>query len=49
MFAVSSRSLQWSIVLANGDVVWAKEFIWHWLGYETPKQYCIRTEEYAGY
>ena len=36
-------------LLASGDAEWAKEFIWHWLGYETPKQYCIRTEEYAGY
>jgi len=43
------RGSLWSIVLAGGDGVWAKEFIRHRFGYETPKQYCIRTEEFAGY
>jgi hypothetical protein len=43
------RGSVWSIVLAGGDGVWAKEFIRHRFGYETPKQYCIRTEQFAGY
>ncbi len=43
------RGSLWSIVLAGGDWVRTKKFIRHRFGYETPKQYCIRTEEFAGY
>jgi mannose-1-phosphate guanylyltransferase len=35
-----ARGNLWSIVLAGGDGVRAKEFIRRWLGYEKPKQYC---------
>ena len=31
----------WSIVLAGGDGVRTKQFIYHWLGHEKPKQYCV--------
>jgi mannose-1-phosphate guanylyltransferase len=34
------RGELWSIVLAGGDGQRTKEFIRHWLGSETPKQFC---------
>ena len=30
----------WSIILAGGDGVRTKEFIWQMVGCENPKQYC---------
>jgi mannose-1-phosphate guanylyltransferase len=36
----AERGNLWSIVLAGGDGVRTKDFIWRWLGYEKPKQYC---------
>ncbi len=34
------RGELWSVVLAGGDGQRTKEFIRHWLGSETPKQFC---------
>jgi hypothetical protein len=45
----AERGSVWSIVLEGGDGVWAKKFIRYRLGYEKPKRYCIRTEEFVGY